>query len=113
MEINKLSLESADGAHHRRDSIDLAALQSSSAEGALAGVYLGILNLFTTLPQFIGTFISMLVFHIFEPGHSPELHEGVAATERQGPNAIGICLFVGALCALGAAYATHRLRYVR
>lgn len=108
-----MTLESADDARHRRDSIDLGALESSSAEGALAGVYLGILNLFTTLPQFIGTFISMAVFHILEPGHSPELHEGKVDEGRQGPNAIGVCLFIGALCALGAAYATHRFRYVR
>ncbi|KAL9093313.1 MAG: hypothetical protein Q9165_004054 [Trypethelium subeluteriae] len=38
-----------------------------------AGVYLGILNLFTTLPQFVGTFISMIVFRILEPGKDQEL----------------------------------------
>lgn len=87
--------------------------------GELAGIYLGILNLFATMPQFISTFMSSIVFAILEPGKSPELSKGAPPPpppDKQhptdGPNAIAVCLFMGALAALGAAYATTRLRYV-
>ncbi len=86
-----------------------------SSTGELAGVYLGILNLFTTLPQFVGTFISTIVFAILEPGKSPELAKEAHPDEHHstdGPNAIAVCLFIGALSTVGAAYATTRLRYV-
>lgn len=85
--------------------------------GELSGIYFGILNIYTTLPQFIGTFISAVVFAILEPGKSPELSHGGGGEElpqapSDGPNAIGICLFIGAISAVGAAYATRRLRYL-
>ncbi|MCJ1451905.1 hypothetical protein MMC28_002245 [Mycoblastus sanguinarius] len=87
---------------------------ADSSTGETAGIYLGILNLFTTLPQFVGTFISMIVFSILEPGKSPELHEDGSQEDVQkaadGPNAIAVCLFVGALSAVGAAYATTRMK---
>lgn len=87
---------------------------SDSSTGETAGIYLGILNLFTTLPQFVGTFISMIVFSILEPGKSPELHEDGSEEAIQraadGPNAIAVCLFFGALSAVGAAYATARMK---
>ncbi|KAF2142897.1 uncharacterized protein K452DRAFT_326124 [Aplosporella prunicola CBS 121167] len=88
---------------------------SHGSSGELSGVYLGILNLFTTLPQFVGTFISWVVFSILEPGKSPELAKEAHPSEHHstdGPNAIAVCLFIGALSAAGAAYATSRLRYV-
>ena len=86
---------------------------SSSSTGETAGIYLGILNLFTTLPKFLRKYISMVVFSLLETGKSPELHEGgeehvAKAAER--PNAIAVCLFIGALSAVGAAYATGRMR---
>ncbi|TLD23075.1 hypothetical protein PspLS_07608 [Pyricularia sp. CBS 133598] len=85
--------------------------------GELSGIYFGILNIYTTLPQFIGTFISAVVFAVLEPGKSPELSHGGGGEElpqapSDGPNAIGICLFIGAISAVGAAYATRRLRYL-
>lgn len=87
-----------------------------ASTGETAGVYLGILNLFTTLPQFVGTFISMAVFSILEPGTHPELHQDGSSTEGDakeeppsGVNAIAVCLFIGALSALGAAYATRSM----
>ena len=102
--------------HLDRDIDDSA----DASTGETAGIYLGILNLFTTLPQFVGTFISMLVFSILEPGKSPELHkdpkqEGMEAPEKaaEGPNAIAVCLFIGALSAIGAAYATARMKAAR
>lgn len=103
---------------------------ADSSTGETAGIYLGILNLFTTLPQFVGTFIGMIVFSILEPGKSEVLHKDLeeagidgesaaaAAAERLAkvaggedkPNAIAVCLFIGALSAVGAAYATRRMK---
>lgn len=115
--------------HLNRDPDDPEAPVSSTGE--TAGIYLGILNLYTTLPQFVGTFISMIVFAIFEPGVSRELagegtgtgtgpgigavgeREAVKSAQQGGVNAIAVCLFIGALSSLGAAYATWRLKFVR
>lgn len=98
--------------HLDRDIEDSPSADSSTGE--TAGIYLGILNLFTTLPQLVGTFISMVVFSILEPGKSPELHEDGSeedvAKAADGPNAIAVCLFIGALSAVGAAYATQRMK---
>ncbi|KAI9721373.1 MAG: hypothetical protein M1828_005233 [Chrysothrix sp. TS-e1954] len=73
VEINKISQGNSMGRRsHRRDSFDVNELDQDDAAtgGALAGIYLGILNIFTTLPQFVGTFISMFVFSVFErPRH--------------------------------------------
>ncbi|SLM40064.1 Major facilitator superfamily domain, general substrate transporter [Lasallia pustulata] len=123
----RLSTDSADSAPpspsllrlHHLDIDDPSAPAPSSATGETAGIYLGILNLFTTLPQFVGTFISMVVFSVLEPGKSPELAgEGAPTGEAEaevpkGPNAIAVCLFIGAVSAVGAAYATRRLKFVR
>lgn len=94
-----------------------------TSTGELAGIYLGVLNVYTTIPQFMGTFISWIIFSIFEPG--PGIQKGHGQTdsgasrkpkwmkvEGKGPNAIGVCLFIGAISALVAAEATRRLRYV-
>ena len=85
------------------------------SSGELSGIYFGILNIFTTLPQFVGTFISTIVFTIMEPGKSPELTEGETADEHvdaSGPNAIAVCLFIGAISTLYAAHATRKLKYL-
>ncbi|KAG0651108.1 General alpha-glucoside permease [Hyphodiscus hymeniophilus] len=86
---------------------------SVASTGELSGLYFGILNIYTTLPQFAATFISTLVFSIMEPGKSPELAHDAHPSEHHGtdgPNAISICLFIGALSTVGAAYATKKLR---
>ena len=88
--------------------------QTSASTGELAGSYLGILNLFGTLPQFLGTFISMTVFSLLESGKSPELAAGAEPHEvhgTDGPNAIAVCLFIGGMGAAGAAYAARKLKY--
>lgn len=85
----------------------------STSTGELSGIYLGILNIYTTLPQFVGTGISWIVFSILEPGKSPELAKDLNPDERRsgtGVSAIGVCLFIGALSAVGAAWATRRLK---
>jgi solute carrier family 45 protein 1/2/4 len=80
--------------------------------GELSGLYFGILNIYNTLPQFIGTFISLIVFSILEPGKSPELSDADPSEHHatDGPNAISICLLIGAFSSLGAAYATKKLK---
>ncbi|OQE29401.1 hypothetical protein PENSTE_c002G04707 [Penicillium steckii] len=85
--------------------------------GELAGIYLGVLNVYTTLPQFVGTFISWIVFTLLEPGAKPNPDSDASDTQwmnldKDRPNAISICLFIGAISALVAAEATRRLRYV-
>ncbi|CAG8951215.1 hypothetical protein HYFRA_00007962 [Hymenoscyphus fraxineus] len=85
--------------------------EAVSSTGELSGLYFGILNIYTTIPQFIGTFISMIVFSILEPGKSPELAGGeTAGSAKEGLNGIAVCLFIGALCTVGAAFATKRLK---
>lgn len=64
----------------------------------------------------MGTFISMIVFSILEPGKSELLHDlpdGDAeklAVIKNAPNAISVCMFIGAMSAIGAAYATKRMK---
>jgi solute carrier family 45, member 1/2/4 len=130
IEVNRLS-SGAQSSSYRRlstgaDSFELARPSSASllrqdhddgiaSTGELSGIYFGILNIYTTLPQFVGTFISLIVFSILEPGKSPELSHDAAPEEThstEGPNGIAICLFIGALSTLGAAYATRKLRYL-
>ncbi|KAK5003405.1 hypothetical protein LTR28_010212, partial [Elasticomyces elasticus] len=97
--------------HLRRPSSE----SSPSSPGELAGIYLGILNLFTTLPQFIASGISTVVFSVLEPGKSPELAKDAHPDEHHstdGVNGISVCLFVGALSSVVAAWATRRLKYV-
>ena len=118
--INRYSVEmsSPPSLHlnHQHHPSSSSANPPTASTGEVAGIYLGILNLFTTLPQFLGTAISAVVFSILEPGQSPELADGGQADSAlapvDGPNAIGVCLFIGALSTLVAAYATTRLRRV-
>jgi solute carrier family 45 protein 1/2/4 len=101
------------------DEEDPSSLHSNiPSTGELTGIYLGVLNVYTTLPQFVGTFISWIVFTILEPS-ATKLPKDADASDAQWmnldkdqPNAIAICLFIGALSALVAAEATRRLQYV-
>lgn len=90
-------------------------MDSRAAGLELAGIYLGILNLFTTMPQFIGTFVSMVVFWMLEPEAVGVVQTGdkaraKAVQAQEGPNAISVCLVIGAGCALIASYTTSRLK---
>ncbi|KAG6001441.1 hypothetical protein E4U21_004330 [Claviceps maximensis] len=88
------------------------AAASSGAE--LSGIYFGILNIYTTIPQFIGSLIAAVVFAVLEPGKSRELageHPGEGGLPKaEGPNAVSVCLFIGSICAFGASYATKKLK---
>jgi solute carrier family 45, member 1/2/4 len=85
---------------------------NESPNGELAGVYLGILNVWTTLPQFVGTFISWIVFSILEPNKDDKNKEGQLLKSEEGPNSIAVCFFIGALCALVAGESARRLRKI-
>lgn len=97
--------------HLRHDSTASAAPTSSTGE--LSGIYLGILNIYTTLPQFVGTGISWVVFSLLEPGKSPELATDARPEEHhgtEGVSGIGVCLFIGAISAVVAAFACRKLQ---
>ncbi|KAL4818131.1 hypothetical protein BDW67DRAFT_158620 [Aspergillus spinulosporus] len=104
--------------HHDQDDDSDAedGISNIPSTGELAGIYLGVLNVYTTLPQFVGTFISWIVFSILEPGSTKRDDSTSDSTwmdlDKNTPNAISICLFIGALCALIAMEATRRMRYV-
>ncbi|KAI1367995.1 major facilitator superfamily domain-containing protein [Xylaria arbuscula] len=132
MEVNKLS--SAEGGASRRlsnASVEMTDMNGNSSKTSLlnddphtaksnsggepSGVYFGILNIYTTIPQFIGTIISTIVFGILEPGKSPELAHGAHPDEHHatdGPNGVAVCLFIGALSAIAAVFATRKLKYM-
>lgn len=144
MEVNKLSGASESNGSYRRlsdaaptpdnDDVEMARLDrdgilSSSSpsssttatkagtSGELSGIYFGILNIYTTVPQFIGTLISMVVFALLEPGKSPELHGGEkppspSTKDTDGPNAVAVCLFIGAMGATLAIFVTRKLRFL-
>lgn len=118
MEINKIGYSRISGEAIEMHSGDVRGEEEAneeedqSSKGAMAGIYLGVLNLFTAGPQFIGAFISTVVFHIFEPGASKQLTEGKMDEGQRGANGIGICLFIAALSAMGAAYATYRFKKI-
>ncbi|KAA6410310.1 MAG: hypothetical protein FRX48_05731 [Lasallia pustulata] len=81
VEVDRLSLDSTHLLAHTTPYAAIAAAASEDADadngtGDMAGVYLGIWNIFATVPQFIATFISMVAFSILEPGRSPELSGG-------------------------------------
>lgn len=95
-------------------------------DDGMAGIYLGIHNIFATIPQFLATFISMIVFSILEPGQSPELTAGEASSSSSpattdakqttgkfvtnGLSGTAVCLAIGAVFQLVAAAQSMRMR---
>ncbi|KAI8632102.1 hypothetical protein F5Y19DRAFT_423304 [Xylariaceae sp. FL1651] len=112
-DLNSLSGPSLLHLEHGPDDPHLTS--KSSTTGELSGVYFGILNIYTTIPQFIGTILSTIVFSILEPGKSPELAHSAHPDEHHGtdgPNGVSVCLFIGALSAIAAVFATRKLKYL-
>ena len=97
---------------HVRHASTASSVAISNTTGEQSGTYIGILNIYTTLPQFVGTGISWIVFSILEPGQSPELAPDapINSSTPRGVSGISVCLFIGAVSAAGAAFATRRLR---
>ncbi|KAI1459106.1 MFS general substrate transporter [Annulohypoxylon moriforme] len=132
VEVNKLSGATGPNASYRRlshsspiemeevngtilDPEDSRSGSKSNTTGQLSGVYFGILNIYTTIPQFIGTILSTVIFSILEPGKSPELAHNAHPAEHHGtdgPNAIAVCLFIGACSAIVAIFATRKLKHL-
>lgn len=130
VEVNKLSGSSEGTAAARRlsngaSSIELLRLDHSpttleagaagtGSTGELSGIYFGIYNIYVTIPQFLSTLMASVVFAVLEPGKSPELaaEEPVVPhpAEQSGPNAIAVCMVLGALSSLVAAWSTSKLR---
>ena len=75
----------------------------------VAGEMLGIMNVFVTLPQFLMTFVSSVVFAILEPGKSKELTEGKVEI-KGGVSAIALVMVIGGLGSATAAWLTVKLR---
>ncbi|CAK7215337.1 hypothetical protein SCUCBS95973_002447 [Sporothrix curviconia] len=108
--LGSLSLSSPKDAEHGTGGgkKDPAAVST----GELSGIYFGILNIYTTLPQLLGNLLSAFVFAVLEPGKSPELATDAHPSEHHstdGPNAIAVTLFIGAVFAVLSAVATRRL----
>ncbi|EFQ98966.1 hypothetical protein MGYG_01978 [Nannizzia gypsea CBS 118893] len=91
--------------------------------GELAGIYIGILKVHTTLPQLLSMFC-WVIFGAFEPKLADSRETQAASVKGQfapndmdvnisGPNASGLRLFVGALGALLAAEFARRLKRTR
>lgn len=89
----------------------LSPATASPPEGELSGIYFGILNIFSTIPQFMGAVMSGTVFYVLDAGTGAELAGG-EVPEQSGPNPISVSLFIGALCALVSAYMTRQIKYV-
>ncbi|RPA81392.1 MFS general substrate transporter [Ascobolus immersus RN42] len=104
-----------DGSVHSGDTaVDEERGQPEEEEGKseLAGIYLGILNVFTCLPQFVATFISYVIFSFLEPGQSPEFGGGEPESPT-GINAIAVVLGIGGISALCAAHYTWAFKCER
>ncbi|KAK4212479.1 sucrose transporter [Rhypophila decipiens] len=142
IEVNKLSgspdlvlgSQPNGGAHHQRrrstaSSIELLRLEHGDSHvpgsptatgpvgstGELSGIYFGIMNIYTTIPQLISTLMSTVVFGFLEPGKSPELAHDAHPSEQantDGPNAIAVCMFLGAISSCIAAVVTKKLKYL-
>lgn len=117
------AMSAADSKHGKRDSPSPRLLEHSGSgnssndpaavsTGELSGIYFGILNIYTTLPQLLGNLMSAFVFAVLEPGKSPELATDAHPSEHHstdGPNAIAVTLFIGAIFAVIGAVATRKL----
>ncbi|KAH8878845.1 hypothetical protein GQ53DRAFT_673317 [Thozetella sp. PMI_491] len=126
IEVNRLSSSSGSNAStaHRRSSNEGSSIEllspggdekadaGSESTGELSGIYFGIVNIYTTVPQFMSTFISTIIFSILEPGKSPELATDAHPSEHHstdGPNAISVSMFIGAMATLVGAAMTRKL----
>ena len=94
---------------------DSPAPDTTSGTEGMAGIYLGIWNIFATIPQFLATFIAMITFSILEPGASQELGDGSGGGApdkkvRSRLSGTAVCLAVGALCSFVAAMQSFRMR---
>ncbi len=90
-------------------SVHTAGFEKPDSSGPSAGIYLGIWNMFATVPQFIATLIATAAFAFFEPGKSFADGE-IRTTYPHRISGTAFCLAVGAAGSLVAATLTFRLR---
>jgi len=112
MEFSRPSLSGAE-----RPSVPaLTDMEAEKDEGGseLSGIYLGILNVFACLPQFVATFISFVVFSVLDPGRSTEFADGNGSAEPKvgGVNAIAVVMALGGLGVLVAARDTVKFKHM-
>ena len=114
-ELTRMSLDS----NHSSETLDVNHQHdyelSGAGEGSQpAGVYLGIWNIYATVPQFVASFIAMAAFSILEPGRSLEgmqEPEGTGGDSSRGKlSGTAACLVIGAVCSFVAAILSFRLR---
>ncbi|PHH68638.1 hypothetical protein CDD83_6028 [Cordyceps sp. RAO-2017] len=76
VEVNKMSSGYRPLPDDGGDDMELSAPRKppppSAATAELSGVYFGILNVFTALPQFVGAFVAAAIFALLEPGPGPD-----------------------------------------
>ncbi|KAK9484880.1 hypothetical protein V1527DRAFT_468433 [Lipomyces starkeyi] len=101
---------SADDILSLSDEDDVAADEESEESSEQAGIYLGLHNVSITIPQFVSTFMSFVIFSILDPGKSEELTGDGEEQSRTGVDAIGVTLRLGGITALVSAYMAWKLR---
>ncbi|KAL2269946.1 hypothetical protein VTJ83DRAFT_2130 [Remersonia thermophila] len=113
----KKSIELLRLEHGGSAALEAGAGGHAASTGELSGIYFGILNIYVTVPQFLSTMMSGVVFAMLEPGKSPELaghgagdHGSLGSPASEGPNAIAVCMFLGAISSLVAAWSTRKLK---
>ncbi|ERF68569.1 hypothetical protein EPUS_04667 [Endocarpon pusillum Z07020] len=119
VEVNDVDLE-REVLHHRRHSTSLLRPEPALTEhedtltGEQAGIYMGVLNACSTLPQLLGTFVCWAIFSILEPGKDDVSDDDPdhkwLDLRKDAPNPIGVCFFFGGCLALVAAECMRRLR---
>ncbi|KAK9333810.1 hypothetical protein V1520DRAFT_366453 [Lipomyces starkeyi] len=92
------------------DEDDVATNEESEESSEQAGIYLGLHNVSITIPQFVSTFMSFVIFSILDPGKSEELTGDGDEQSRTGVDAIGVTLRLGGITALVSAYMAWKLR---
>ncbi|KAK9325373.1 hypothetical protein V1517DRAFT_254286 [Lipomyces orientalis] len=101
---------STDATSSSSDEDEDASDDESQESSEQAGIYLGLHNVSITVPQFVSTFVSFIIFSILDPGKSDELTGDGDSTDRTGVNSIGVTLQLGGFTALVAAYMAWKLR---
>ncbi len=120
VEVDDTASEGAVLDHERHDGSVLRpepalADREGTSTGEQAGIYMGVLNVYSTLPQLLGTFVCWVVFSILEPGKDdvsdddPDHHKWLDV-RKDASNPIAVCFFFGGCFAMMAVESTRRLR---
>ncbi len=116
-ELNEMAIGSIDQSHGSSNDRQLHEREDAATSVAQpAGTYLGIWNIYATIPQFLASFIALMAFAILEPGKSTEMTQdsrGDSSHESEEPtrglSGTAACLAIGGVCSFVAATLTFRL----